>query len=196
MPEEVILRNDMRPVGIALCSFGLMGAMGFLLLSYFGSFAAQSEGEILLARVLATAGIVAFVWKMTVLNDQKNFLETSDDGIKIYNSITKYIPWENVKNIAIKRREIDPGADKQRTQYLNGIPTPVIYLELYSADKILFESKVRKLSARKIDKFLKQIAADNNRLALDILITAHTQEEICAMLQARWKLTLNNSCLL
>jgi len=196
LPEEVILRNDMRPVGIALCSFGLMGTVGFLLLSYFGSFATQSEGEILLARVLATAGITAFVWKMTVLNGQKNFLETSDDGIKIYNSITKYIPWENIKNIDIKRREIDPDADGQRTQYLNDIPTPVIYLELHSTDKILFESKVRKLSAPKIDKLLKQIAVDNNRLALDILITAHTQEEICDMLRARWKWTLDNSCLL
>lgn len=189
MPDEIILRNDLRPVGIALCSFGLFGTVGFLLFSYFGSYTAQSEGEILLARVLATAGIAAFIWKMVTLNLQKNFLETSDDGIRLIGTITKYIPWENIKDISFEETEpkSDQNSEKNYSPFIRPRLAPVMYLELNSADKILFESRVYKFSARKIEKFIKRLEAENNRIPLEIeLMTVHTQEEICERLRERW----------
>jgi len=183
----------MRPVGITLCSFGLMGTIGFLLFSYFGSFAAQSEGEIMLARILATAGIAAFLWKMIILNGQKNFLETSDDGIRIIDTITKYIPWDNIKNIAIEEATPPPDPDAEDySPFLKPRVTPVIYLELHNADDILFERNVYKFSARKVDKFIKELKADENRINLDILITVHSQKEICEMLRARWNQAMSD----
>ncbi len=182
----------MRPVGIALCSFGLFGTIGFLLFSIFGSFTAQSDGEIYLARLLAMVGIAAFVWKMIILNAQKNFLETSEDGIKLSNSITKYIPWDNIKDIVVEEQESEQEAEEDYSPFINYKPAPVIYLELHSADKILFESTVRKFSARKINKFIAQLSAEHNRIPLEIMISVHTQEEICKMLRARWERAVSN----
>ena len=188
LPEEIILRNDLRPVGIALCSFGLFGTAAFLLFSYFGSFTAQSEGEIMLARILATAGIAAFVWKMITLKAQKNFLETSDDGIRLMGTVTKYIPWDNIKDIGIEEATPTPDPDSEDySPFLKPRLTPVMYLEIHSADKILFESRVQKFSARKVDKFIRELEEDENRIPLEMeLMTAHSQEEICEMLRERW----------
>ncbi|WP_320174228.1 hypothetical protein [Maridesulfovibrio sp.] len=188
MPEEIILRNDMRPVGIALCGFGLVGTMGFLLFSIFGSYPAQSNGEIYLARILAIAGIFAFLWKMITLNVQKNFLETSDDGIRLSGNITKYIPWENIKDIVIEEPAPEPEENMEDySPFMKPRLAPVMYLELHSADKIFFESKVFKFSARKIERYIKQLSELDNRIPLDMeLMTANTQEEICKMLRERW----------
>ncbi|TIH12476.1 hypothetical protein D0S45_18130 [Marinifilum sp. JC120] len=188
LPEEIILRNDMRPVGIALCFFGLVGTIGFLLFSFFGSFTTQSDGEIYLVRILATAGIAAFVWKIVTLNGQKNFLETSDDGIRLCGSITKYIPWNNIKDIGIEEQEVKLKAEEDYSPFMKPRLDPVMYLELHDTDKIFFESKVFKFSARKIDKFVKQLSNLDNRIPLDMeLMTANTQEEICEMLRRRWE---------
>ncbi|NDV24908.1 hypothetical protein [Desulfovibrio sp. JC022] len=188
MPDEIILRNDMRPVGIALCSFGLFGTVAFMLFSYFGSFTAQSEGELLLARILATTGIAAFIWKMIKLKAQKNFLETSDDGIRLIGAITKYIPWDNIREIAIEKPTPEPESEEDYSPFIKPRLAPVIYLELHSADKILFESQVYKFSARKINNFIKELEAADKRIPLEMeLMTAHTQEEICEMLRGRWQ---------
>ncbi|NDV27579.1 hypothetical protein [Desulfovibrio sp. JC010] len=189
MQDEIILRNDLRPVGIILCIFGLIGAVGFVLLSIFGSFATQNEAEIHLTRIMGFVGIGAFVWKIITLNEQKNFLETSKDGIKIFGNVTKYIPWENIKDIGIE--QATPGPDPESENYsplMKPRLNPVMYLELHRADKILFESKVQKFSARKIDRLIRDLAELDNRIPLDVeFMTANTQEEICEMLRVRWR---------
>lgn len=178
----------MRPVGIALCGFGLFGTMGFLLFSIFGSYPAQSNGEIYLTRILATLGIIAFLWKMITLNEQKYFLETSDDGIRLNGTITKYIPWENIKDIFIEHPTPDPEEDEDDySPFMKPRLAPTMYLQLHSAEKIFFESKVYKFSSRRVDNYIKQLAALDNRIPLDMeLMTANTQEEICEMLRTRW----------
>ncbi|ACS81392.1 hypothetical protein [Maridesulfovibrio salexigens] len=192
MPEEIILRNDMRPVGIALCGFGLFGTIGFLLFSIFGSYPAQSNGEIYLARILATLGIIAFLWKMITLNAQKYFLETSDDGIRINGTVTKYIPWENIKDIFIEQPTPEPQEDDEDySPFMKPRLAPIMYLQIHNAEKIFFESKVYKFSPRKVDNYIEKLAALDNRIPLDMeLMTANTQEEICEMLRTRWEIAV------
>ncbi|WP_321401672.1 hypothetical protein [Maridesulfovibrio sp.] len=188
MSGEIILRNNMRPVEIALCFLGLIATLFFLLFSFFGSLTAQSEGEIYIARILACTGSAVFIWKIVTLNAKKNYLETSEYGIRITGGITQYITWDNIKNITIEKSASEPDSENL-SPLMPLMPPKTIYIELYASEKILFDSLVQKFSARKVENFINKLSKQGNRIPLDMAImSAQTQEEICAMLQARWKL--------
>lgn len=176
MAEEIVVKYNMRAGRIALSVFGLAICTLMIVFGWntMDSTYTRLNPESFFAGGIC--GVIFLLWNLRSLCDGKPFLETSEDGVFVGESLHCYIPWENVHDIKIRKDYVELRMRSYTVQ--------VLAIELRDPDNVFFD----KLSHRFLRKFFYR------EFPIDLVpdtATSWTSERLRDALRKRWSEAVN-----